>query len=229
MTGRDRTAIHDVEAFNDELARGHDIDDYYERSNLVVRLVEGRRLALIRRLMAPRPSDRILEVGCGGGHVLRQFAGSELTGVDVSGVMLAKAKRNLAGTGARLLKGELGALGLADESFDGIICTEVLEHVLEPAVVLAEMKRLLHPGGRVVITFPNDRLINGAKALLRRSRLHRLPGLARMDWGGNDFHLHVWSIAAMRALLTRYFRLDGEGFAPSRALPIRCCFRGRKR
>jgi len=229
MTGSRPVEIADVEAFNDELARSHDIDDYYARSHLVVRLIEGRRLQLIERLVDARPRERILEVGCGGGHVLRRFAGSQLTGVDVSGVMLEKADHNLAGTGARLLKGELAELALDAESFDAIICTEVLEHVANPEAVLAEMARLLHPAGRIVATCPNDRLINGAKGLVRRSGLSRLPWLSRMDWGGDAFHLHVWSIAEMRRLLGRTFRLNAETFAPNRALPVRYYFHGRRR
>ena len=225
MTDHRRVGIDDVEAFNDELARTHDIDDYYGRSNLAVRFIEGRRLRLIRRLVTARAHHRILEVGCGGGHVLRLFPDSELTGVDVSGVMLEKAKRNLAGLNATLLKGELANHSFADQSFDAIICTEVLEHVVDPEAVLGEMKRLLRPSGGLVVTFPNDLLINRAKALLRRSGLSRLPPFSRSDWGGDDFHLHVWTIPEMRALLERYFRVDSAAFAPTRVLPIRCCFR----
>ncbi len=225
MTSHRKVAIDDVEAFNDELARTHDIDDYYGRSSLPVRLIEGRRLRLIHQLVTDRAHHRILEVGCGGGHVLRLFPDSELTGVDVSGVMLEKAKRNLAGLKATLLKGELADHSFGDQSFDAIICTEVLEHVVEPEAILAEMQRLLRPAGGLVVTFPNDRLINGAKALLRRSGLSRLPLFSRSDWGGDDFHLHVWSITEMRALLERYFQVDSAAFAPIRALPIRCCFR----
>jgi 2-polyprenyl-3-methyl-5-hydroxy-6-metoxy-1,4-benzoquinol methylase len=225
MTSHPKVVIDDVEAFNDELAQAHDIDDYYARSSLPVRLIEGRRLRLIHRLVTARPHHRILEVGCGGGHVLGLFPDSELTGVDVSGVMLEKAKRNLAGRRATLLKGELSEHQFADQSFDAIICTEVLEHVVEPETVLVEMERLLRPAGGLVVTFPNDQLINGAKTLLRRSGLSRLPPLSRMDWGGDDFHLHVWTIAEMRALLERHFRVDRAAFAPARVLPIRCCFR----
>ncbi len=225
MTRHRGSEIDDVEAFNDELARAHDIDDYYERSSLPVRLIERRRLQLIVQLVTARAHDRILEVGCGGGHVLRLFPESELTGIDVSGVMLEKAKRNLAGLHPTLLKGELGQHRFADQSFDAVICTEVLEHVVDPEAVLAEMRRLLRPSGGLVVTFPNDHLINGAKTLLRRSGLTRLPPFSRMEWGGDDYHLHVWTIAEMRSLLARYFQVDAARFAPSPALPIRCCFR----
>ena len=106
----------DVEAWNDRLAREHDIDDYYERSNPIIRYIEQRRLDTIRELVAPRRGERLLEIGCGGGHVLRRFPECRLVGVDVSGEMLAKAKKNLAGFDVELHKGDAGAVGrrLAD-------------------------------------------------------------------------------------------------------------------
>jgi SAM-dependent methyltransferase len=214
----------DVEQWNDQLARDHDIDDYYGRSSPLIRLVERRRLAIIRELVAPRTGERLLEVGCGGGHVLRQFPECELTGVDVSGQMLDKARRNLQGYRVVLLKGELGALGLEPGSFDAVVYTEVLEHTLEPEAFLDDIARLLRPTGRAVITLPNDHLVNGAKGLIARAHLTGLPMFRRMSWGADHYHFHVWRIREMRALLARHFRLAREAFAPTRWLPIRCCF-----
>lgn len=50
---------------------------------------------------------------------------------------------------------------LADESFDYIVCTEVLEHVLQPFAAVAEMRRLLRPGGTVFVTTPYNFRIHG--------------------------------------------------------------------
>lgn len=219
-----RPDIEDVEAFNDQLARDHDIDDYYARSSLPIRIIEQRRLRHIRDLVRCRPGERVLEVGCGGGHVLRLFPEAQLVGVDVSEVMLDKARRNLAGLEATLLHGELDDVGLDPGSFDAIVCTEVLEHVVDPEAVLRSMAGLVKPSGRVVVTFPNDNLINGIKGVVKRTGLTRLPPLQRVEWGGDHYHLHVWSVDEMRQLLSRFFTVREERFAPLRALPIRCCF-----
>ena len=214
----------EVEALNDTFARTHDIDAYYAESSPIIRFIEGRRLATIRRFMSLPRGARLLEIGCGGGHVLRMFPEQQLTGVDVSGEMLEKARRNLAGLDATLLKGDVAQHGLADRSFDGIVCTEVLEHVVDPNHVLAEIARLLAPNGKAVITFPNDRLINAAKTLIRRSGLARVGPLRRIEWGGDHYHFHVWSLAEMRSLLEQRFRIEQESHAPSRIAPVRCCF-----
>ncbi|MBI4955862.1 MAG: methyltransferase domain-containing protein [Myxococcales bacterium] len=215
----------EVERWNDNLAEEHDIDDYYAHSGVLIRAIELRRLELIRTLVAPRPGERLLEVGCGGGHVLARFGECELVGVDVSGAMLDKARKNLAGYRVTLHKGELGNLALPDASFDAVVCTEVLEHVVDPEAVLGHIRRLVRPTGRAVITFPNDHLVNTLKSAVRRAGLTRLPPFRRISWGGDHYHFHVWRIPEMRALLERFFRVEREAFAPHRLAPIRCCFR----
>jgi len=224
MSDSPRHGSEDVEALNDRFAREHDIDDYYARAGLPIRLIEARRLAIIERMVAARPRQRVLEIGCGGGHVLQRFPQADLVGVDVSGVMLDKARRNLAGYRVKLHKGEIGALDFADQSFDKIICTEVLEHVAEPEPLLEHARRLLRPGGRAVVTLPNDRLIEQLKNVMICTGLTRLPPLRRIAWGGDDYHVHVWSVPQMRQLLSRSFVIVDEAFAPARLLPVRCCF-----
>jgi len=224
QTSKDPMSKEDVERFNDSFAREHDINDYYARSGFVIGYIEKQRLKIIKRMMDAKPGERILEVGCGGGHVLSMFRDSRLTGVDVSGEMLAKAKDNLAGYDVELFKGDIGDQPLSEGSFDGVVCTEVLEHVVEPDHVLHHIKRLVKPTGRVVITFPNDHLINGLKNAIKKSGLTGLPPFKRIAWGGDHYHFHVWTVRQMRALLSRYFSVVAAEFAPSPALPIRACF-----
>lgn len=216
----------EVERVYDAFAREHDINDYYARSGFLIGFIEKRRLSIIKSMMNAKPGESILEVGCGGGHVLSQFRQAKLTGVDVSGEMLAKARANLEALGAdfELKKGDIADVGLADKSFDGIVCTEVLEHVVDPEHVLRNIQRLVKPSGRVVITFPNDNLINGLKDTVKKSGLSSLPPFRRVEWGGDHYHYHVWSIKEQRALLSRYFSVVDDGYAPTAALPIRCCF-----
>ena len=81
MTERPQQTV-DAEALNDRLAREYSIDDYYERSAWFIRLVEGRRLSIIRDFVGPHEGLDIAEVGSGGGHVLRMFPRARLTAID---------------------------------------------------------------------------------------------------------------------------------------------------
>ncbi len=189
----------DVEALNDRLAREHPIDDYYARSALPIRLIERRRLAIIRELVGGCPGLELCEVGAGGGHVLR--------GYDV-----------------RFIKGEVEKLDLPPASFDRVVCTEVLEHTLDPAAILAALARLLRPDGVAVITIPNDDLIGRLKAVVRRTPVGWLLR-HRIEWGGDAYHLHRWTPADFRRLLEDYFRVTDFRGAPLDALPLRACYR----
>jgi 2-polyprenyl-3-methyl-5-hydroxy-6-metoxy-1,4-benzoquinol methylase len=214
----------DVEATNDRLAREYPIDDYYARSPLPVRLIEQRRLAIIRELVGEARGQDLAEIGSGGGHVLRMFPHARLTAIDVSSLYLDTARKNLAGYDARFIKGEVDKLDLPAESYDRIICTEVIEHVQDPEAILGTIARLLRPHGVAVITVPNDKLILTLKGVVRRTPLGWALG-DRVKWGGDEFHIHVWTPREFEELLSRFLRVTDRRSAPMDLIPIRACFR----
>ncbi len=214
----------EVEALNDRLALEHSIDDYYGNSLFLVRWIEQRRLDIIREMVGATPGMKVMEVGSGGGHVLRMFKQAKLTAVDVSDVFLSTAKKNLAGYHVEFLKGEVQTLGLPEDSFDRIICTEVLEHTAEPESVLAEIQRLLKPTGYAVITVPVDPLIDGLKKVVRFTPIGFLLR-ERLNWGGDHYHFHKWWPWQFESVLKRYFDIQCKDAAPFAFLPVRACFK----
>jgi 2-polyprenyl-3-methyl-5-hydroxy-6-metoxy-1,4-benzoquinol methylase len=221
MTTRSET---DVAALNDQLARDYPINDYYARSPLPVRLIEQRRLAIIRSFVGDARGLDLAEIGSGGGHVLRMFPDARITAIDVSSVFLDTARKNLTGYDARFIQGEVDKLDLPEASFDRIICTEVLEHTRDPEAILTTIARLLRPYGVAVITVPNDPLILKLKGLVKRTPVGWALG-NRVKWGGDEFHIHVWTPAEFERLLARHLRVTDRHSAPADALPIRACFR----
>jgi len=213
----------DVAALNDRLAREHPIDAYYAASPWPIRLVERRRLQIIRAMVGEAVGQDVLEVGSGGGHVLRLFPRARLTAADVSQVFLDTARKNLAGYDVRFLHGEIQRLDLPARSFDRIICTEVLEHTVDPEAILARLAELLRPGGVAVITVPNDPLILRLKAIVRRTPIGWLLG-SGINWGGDEYHLHTWTPSEFEAVLARHFRVVERRAAPLDLVPLRVCF-----
>ena len=214
----------DVEALNDKFAREQPIDDYYASALLPIRLIERQRLSTIREMTGDATGLDLCEVGSGGGHVLRMFPKARLTAIDVSGVFLDNARRNLAGYDVRFVKGEVDKLDLEADSFDRIICTEVLEHTLDPEAILATLARLLRPGGVAVVTVPNDAMIMRLKSIVRHTPIGWVLR-GRINWGGDEYHLHQWSPDEFQALLERHFRVTRRKLIPIDALPLRACFR----
>ena len=101
------------------------------------------------------PNDRVLDLGCGTGELLSRIATEHpdaiLAGVDPVAEMLEIAGRKL-GDRARLRVGYANALPWPDESFDTVVSCNMFHYVTHPAPSLLEIKRVLHPGGTLVIT-----------------------------------------------------------------------------
>lgn len=222
------TTPEEVERLNDQLAREHPIDDYYARSPWLIRWIQEQRLATIRDMVGPARGLRILEVGSGGGHVLRMFRDAKLTAVDVSEIYLETARRNLAGYDVRFVKGQIEQLDLPAGGFDRVICTEVLEHTTNPEQVLQAMRRLIAPDGRAVVTVPIDPIIDRAKQLLRVTPVGWLLR-NRIQWGGDHYHLQKWWPWQFERLLQHEFAVEARKLVPPLPLPLHACFRCRPR
>jgi len=99
-------------------------------------------------------TPRLLDFGCGGGALLAWARGRgwDVTGLDVSAAAVAGVRADL---GVRALVGTLPHPDLRPASFDAVTMWHALEHVHDPLAVLAEARRLLVPGGRLVAAVPN--------------------------------------------------------------------------
>ena len=116
-----------------------------------------RRRALVRQALAAAVGERIADVGCGPGFYCSELAeevgrSGSVVGVDMSTAMLELASRRCAAlSNVVLSQGEATSLPLAGASVDGVVCAQVLEYVQDVPSALRELRRVLRPGGRVVI------------------------------------------------------------------------------
>ena len=124
---------------------------YDEPGNDTIALEEP----IVRGLLDELPSGRVLDAACGTGRHAAHLAaaGYRVVGVDASEAMLARARRRLPGADLRV--GELTRLPLEDASVAGAVCALALSHLPEIAGAIAELGRVLAPGGRLIVSDPH--------------------------------------------------------------------------
>ena len=103
---------------------------------------------------------RVLDVGCGGGLLSEGMAvrGAEVTGIDLSEKPLGVARLHLLESGQKVDYRKISAEQMAEEmpgAFDAVTCLEMLEHVPDPASIVAACARLVKPGGQVFFSTIN--------------------------------------------------------------------------
>lgn len=120
----------------------------------------------------------VLEVGCGTGLLLRAFAqeARRAVGVDLSPGMLAHARAR----GLEVVEGSSDALPFADASFDVAVSFKTLAHVPDLGRALAEMARVVRPGGTLIVELYNPWSV---RALLKRARPLRVADGSERDVG----------------------------------------------
>jgi arsenite methyltransferase len=133
-------------AFDEERSRA--VDALYATDDVV----EQRRATL--EALDLQPGERVLDIGCGPGYLAAEMAdvvGPEgaVHGVDPSPHMLAIAARR--DERIELSEGDALSLRVADSSFDAAVATQVYEYVADIAAALAEARRVLRPGGRLLV------------------------------------------------------------------------------
>lgn len=119
--------------------------------------MRGQRRHLLRQL-AVTSGQRVLDVGCGPGYLISELVDpvgpdGAVYGIDISASMLDLARARCAPAGARvnLVAGRCEEIPFPDASFDAAVSSQVYEYVGDIARALAELYRVLRPGGRAVV------------------------------------------------------------------------------
>lgn len=184
----DNRAYYDAMAEGYERERHHGYHVFLDESEAgcVADLVEG---------------VDVLEVGCGTGLILSRLSRSarSVVGLDLSGAMLATAARRV----PSVLQAEASRLPFPDDTFDVVVSFKVLAHVRRIEEVLAEIARVVRPGGHVALEFYNRNSL--------RTAIKRLKSPSSISKDVNDTDV-----------FTRYDSLsDIHGYLPPDMEPVR--------
>src|SRR3954454_4319479 len=141
-----RVARMEQMAFDEKVAA--QLDAFYRTRDV------SRRRELALAALDVQPADAVVDIGCGPGFYVAALAeqAASVTGIDPSASMLAVAAHKTEGhRNVTLVEGEAIPLPLAEASMDRALSVQVFEYIAEIPAALAEVHRVLRPGGRVVL------------------------------------------------------------------------------
>lgn len=124
---------------------------------------------------------RILDIGCGNGNISIYLGmqGYQVTGIDISEKTIRKARSINRLPNVEFKVSSAEALGNTNETFDAIVCSEVLEHLRDPGMILSYVGRLLGFNGILIVTVPNGR---GPRELLVTRPIQYLKKRNNIAW-----------------------------------------------
>ncbi|MFJ4877096.1 methyltransferase domain-containing protein [Streptomyces sp. NPDC088745] len=209
--------------------------DFYE--NPAVPVASGdprsrRQALMLAAALAGAPGATVLDVGCGDGTAAATAApllpGHRIVGVDWSQDALRRASRRFATTKGELsaVRGQLTDSGLpfATASADAVLFSEVIEHLVDPDSALDEIRRVLKPGGHLMLSTPNlaawynrALLLAGVQPVFSEVSLRGIHGRPGREVVG---HLRLYTARALRGLLTASgFEVVRTAGAPFHGVP----------
>lgn len=216
------------EQWNEELASKHDLDKFYNHSNFAFRYIEQKRIDKLIELAEIKPSDKILEVGCGAGHILEKIKAGKLYGIDISEIQIERTRKRM-GIRVELKKAPGEDIPYEDKYFDKVLCSEVIEHVLDPREVLMEISRVMKDDGILSLSIPNEEVINSTKKFLKKTGLIKIIDDTKDTEGWelatkdnlDEWHLHSFSLELAEKFSKDIFVMSKVVKIPNAVFPAR--------
>ena len=221
-----RVSKEEFAEWNERMIQEFDPDDYHNHPSPVVRFIEIRRVRALLEHLDAHAGHKVLEVGVGAGNILEKIQGCDLYGIDISDYILEKAKARL-GDRATIIKADGEELPFEDNTFDRVYCSEVLEHVINPHQVVAEMRRVAKDDAVVVISVPNEGMINNLKRVvfktgpIGRFVLQTGEGYESVEDMQDHWHLHEFDKDLIYEVCVENFIVEKIIATPFPGLPLR--------
>lgn len=166
------TSFDSFYKINEFVARTTPMRTHYNSKNRIERWLWQTKKQVIKNMLRGISYTDVLDVGCGDGGLLEVVSrDSSYTGIDISPTQLASFRKILRKNKRKkvhLIRGDITKLPFERAAFDVALVCDVVEHVLSPTKVLAEVGRVVKEGGYIIFSIPNERLLQLARLLTFR-------------------------------------------------------------
>lgn len=195
-----------LESWNDQMYNLHPTP-YYGLAGII----SSKRIRTILKMANTDTDDSVLEIGCESGHLLASIKRAKrVVGLDISKNALKDAAELLKEKKAyklELLQADAQQeLPFSQGEFNVIICSETLEHVEKPVLVLENINKISTSNTKVILSIPLERPKLFIKKLLRATRLFNLF-FEGIEYEQSQWHIHALSKTNLKNLCRDMFKI----------------------
>jgi ubiquinone/menaquinone biosynthesis C-methylase UbiE len=201
-------------------------EEFYEKKGLYWTFIEKKRFVQISKFLKESNITKILDVGCGDG-VLSEFIKkrNNYIGMDISKSLIKRAKKRY--KGFNFMVADAANIPFKNNTFDIVVCSEVLEHTLSPKKIIKELWRVLKENGMAIISIPNEPLQIKLRYIGIKTRIFKLMKLEKGIY--QKWHIHILNEEKIIKLLKKYFKIEKVVYSPYRLLPLTVVIKCRKK
>jgi len=145
------------------------------------RHIHNSRFNSLLKLIGNVTNKKILDAGCGEGYFLSLINSKEKFGVELSEKRVSEALKLYPQLKIKIA--DVNNLPFEDDTFDVIVCSEVLEHVSGYQKALKEFKRCVKKDGHIVLSFPNEPTVSFGRLLLLKFPIHEIDHINSISPG----------------------------------------------
>ncbi len=221
----------EFDTWNEEQFKVFNAIDRDSHPNALIRHHTNKRIRLILKLLNAQDSDTILDLGCGSGQILKRIGRGKITAIDLSDTAvhaakeLAKHEPHI----VNVVKGNAENTGFKNNTFDKVICADVIEHVQHPENLIKEAYRITKPGGTVIFAVPNEDTGDFAVSVINiLKKIGFRKQFAATD-SERHWHLHHTNLNFFKKRNSGLFRIVRVERSPHYFFPITHIIKCRKR
>lgn len=175
----------------------------YESKNPLIQWIFTKRLTWAVK-QCKTPDEAILDAGCGDGRVVEMLSKAWFT--NITGIDFNENVTSLTVEHARFLCEDLTKTTFEDNTFDTIIILDVLEHFEHLEAPLGELKRILKPGGKLIVSMPTENIIYKIGRFLLKGTF------SMVEWPGTGIHYH--GATGLSKEIEKFFTKTSRTFHP---------------
>ena len=210
--------INDMREIHRYVYKNRSMKQIYNNPNRLVRWVARKRINIICKMVNKFSNgynnSYVLDVGCEDCYLFDNLENNaKKVGVDFLKEPLLNAKRDY-----MLIEGDANKLPFRSKIFDVTVCSETLEHVIDPHTVMKEISRVTK--NYIILSVPDDDVIQRAKNTVRVFNKKSLEGLAKKKV---PEHINSWKSKEFIDLVRQHFTILKIKFLPMKIITIVIC------